>query len=83
MEFWNDPLGPIAIDSYNYNNDGIYYASYSFTHFINDFLEINGWDDLGFTFIIYSVYKLFSPGIGVHLLVVLNSIAIAISYICI
>lgn len=79
MEFWNDPLGPIAIDSYNYNNDGIYYASYSFTHFINDFLEINGWDDLGFTFIIYSVYKLFSPGIGVHLLVVLNSIAIAIS----
>ena len=62
MEFWNDPLVPISIDSYNYNNDGIYYSSYSFTHFIND-----------------SVYKLFSPGIGVHLLVVLNSIAIAIS----
>lgn len=79
MEFWNDPLGPVAIDSYNYDSDGIYYASYDFTYFINDFLEINGWDDLGFTFIIYSVYKSFSPEIGIHLLVVLNSIAIAIS----
>lgn len=79
MEFWNNPLGPIAIDSYNYNSDGVYYESYGFIHFINDFLETNSWDDLGFTFIIYSVYRFFSPGIGIHLLVILNSIAIAIS----
>ena len=81
MEFWNDPLGPIAIDSYNYNNDGIYYASYSFTHFINDFLEINGWDDLGFTFIIYSVYKLFSPGNGLKENFFTSLIILAVYYL--
>lgn len=79
IEFWNNPLGPIAIDSFNYNNDGIYYASYGIVRFINDFLETNSWDDLGFTFIIYSVYKIFSPEVGIYILVVLNSFVIAIS----
>lgn len=77
--YWSNPLGPIAIDSFNYNSDGIHYASYSVIRFINDFLETGGWDDLGFTFIIYSVYRIFSPEIGIHILVVLNSFAIAIS----
>lgn len=79
IESWNNPLGPIAIDSLNYNSDGAHYASYSVARFINDFLETDGWDDLGFTFIIYFVYKLFSPEIGIHILVLLNSFVIAMS----
>lgn len=78
VEYWNDPLGPIPVDSLEYHSDAIRFSKYSFCKFINLCFEDHALDDLGFTIIMYVVYRLFGNEFGIHVILFFNSIAVAL-----
>lgn len=82
IQYWGNPLGPVAVDSRNYHLDAIRFSKYSFPDFIRVFLNEQGVDDFGFTLILRMVYVFFGAEDGQQIIIFFNSLAMLGTSIC-
>ena len=79
MSHWNNPFGPVVFDALDYHIDASSYYKYSFFKFIEEYSNNSSLDDFGFTCILYIVYSLFEPELGIHVMLLINSLAVTIA----
>ncbi len=80
-EYFNNPLGAMAFDSAFYNRIAANHMYQSYHEFYRYLVfHDQDYDDMGFLFIAFSVYKLSgSPELGIQLMLWFNALAITIT----
>lgn len=78
IDFFNNPLGYIPIDSAEYNRYAVRTCEMSLTEYINCIKELDI-DDRGIQTILYIVYHICGATLGINIMIVVNSIFTTIS----